>query len=251
MKPGPLANAAPEVDVTELPQSTRSPPLGSSDTDTSKPFGGVKSAAHAVVENLGLGELENIAPSSDLLPDASNPISAGGHDPTGELDLPELQDMLPSSSITASYGPNSSSKRPLSVSSELSSPPQSPKSARCPLCNAIVDRSFLDEFADGRRLRIRQQARFCKAHKVRSASTEWKERGYPDINWPRLDQRVTKYHPVIDDILKAKKLSFYRNVFADSIKNGKNRTLHQTLMQGESIEGLSPGYYGSRGARIL
>ena len=123
--------------------------------------------------------------------------------------------------------------------------------AVCPMCKQPVDPSYLEAVTKvGMRMSLRQQAQFCKAHKERSAESEWAERGYPEIDWPQLDTRLTRYHTFVDDILSRRKFSFYRNVFEDSLRSGKNKTLHESLIGGE-IEGTSPGYYGGRGAKVM
>lgn len=124
--------------------------------------------------------------------------------------------------------------------------------AVCPMCKQPVDKSFLEEFSKvDTRMSLRQQTQFCKAHKERSAESEWAERGYPEIDWQQFDIRITKYYTFIDEILSRRTFSFYRNAFEDSLKSGKHRTLQETLMGGDEVEGMSPGYYGGRGAKVM
>lgn len=184
--------------------------------------------------------------------------------------LRDLQ--LPPSSVTASSLQSTSNDAASSISS-LSSPPESPildasvehqtflafkipeyhnlTEAKCPVCKTIVDRDFLESFNNGNRLNVRQQGLFCRAHQKRSAVSEWEERGYPKIDWDRFDKRLKKHHHVLDAILKGMRQSFYRNALDDMVKSGRNRTLQQKMMSGEGVEGLSPGYYGTRGARAM
>lgn len=127
-----------------------------------------------------------------------------------------------------------------------------PQPAVCPMCKQAVDQSFLEEHTKvGMRMSLRQQAQFCKAHKERSAESEWQERGYPNIDWHQLDNRVAKFHTAMDEMLSRRRFSFYRNAFEDSLKRGKNRTVQEALMGGDEIEGTSPGYYGGRGAKLM
>lgn len=123
--------------------------------------------------------------------------------------------------------------------------------AKCPICKKAVERGFLEEFENAARLNIRQQLRFCKAHRARTAASEWEAKGYPKIDWQHFDKRLARFHGDLDEILRGKKPSFYRNAFEDHLKSGQNRTLHQTMMSGSSMEGLVPGYYGSRGAKLM
>ena len=191
-----------------------------------------------------------------------------------KLSLPDLQyrDVNPTSSVTASSIPSTSFNDGGSLSS-ISSAPESPElealkeqfafpelggvkyyappSAKCPICQETVERSFLEEFGSGKRLNVRQQARFCKAHKSRSAEKEWQAKGYPKIDWTSLGDRLKSFHGVVDNILKGNKPSFYRNTFEDQMKTGQNRTLQQSLLSGQGFEGLTPGYYGSKGSRLM
>ena len=126
------------------------------------------------------------------------------------------------------------------------------KPAVCPMCKQPVDKSYLEDFCEAdTRMSLRQQSQFCKAHKERSAKSEWEERGYPEIDWQQLDTRITKFHPFMDDVLLRRKSSFYRNAFEDTLKSGKNKTLQESLMGGDETEGTSPGYYGGRGAKVM
>ena len=130
-------------------------------------------------------------------------------------------------------------------------PNDEPTAALCPVCKVPVDRAFLEEFNNGKPLRARQQTYFCKAHKIRTAEQEWIEKGYPKIDWAKLDRRLEKLHPLIEDILAEKKPSYYRNAFEDRISKGQMKTLKATLFDGATMEGVLPGYYGSRGARAM
>lgn len=189
-----------------------------------------------------------------------------------KLRIPDLQYREPTSSVTVSSIPSASFNDDSSLSS-ISSAPDSPElealkeqfsfpelgvakyydhpSAKCPVCREPVERSFLGEFDAGKRLNVRQQVRFCKAHKMRSAENEWQAKEYPKIDWTHLGERLGKFYPVIDDLLKGDKPSFYRNAFEDQVRSGQNRTLQQSLISGQGFDGLAPGYYGSKGSRLM
>ena len=189
-----------------------------------------------------------------------------------KLELPrEAQFKQAPSSLTASSLPSMPYDVASSASS-LSSPPDSPvldashehnaflesvapgfnvqPLANCPVCKEVVDRDFLESFDCGKRLNVRQQTRFCRAHKQQSANTDWESRGYPKIDWRHLDDRLRKFHPALEDVLRGARPSFYRNAFEDRVKSGKNRRMQQSIV-GSEFEGLLPGYYGSRGARVM
>ena len=130
-------------------------------------------------------------------------------------------------------------------------PNPEPPPALCPVCKVPVDRTFLEEFNNGNALRYRQQTQFCKAHKIRDAEMEWKDRGYPNIDWAQFDKRLQEYHPIIEDILAGRKTSFYRNVYEDLISKRQIKSLVVELRDTAVMEGRLPGYYGTRGARAL
>lgn len=129
-------------------------------------------------------------------------------------------------------------------------PPSSPKT-QCPICKDPVSRLFMEESVGTGVLTVRQQQKFCKAHKFRSAEDEWRTKGYPKIDWPRFAERLTEYDTILSGILNGTQSSFYKNAFEDQMKAGGNRTLQQALMSGNDCEGLNMGYYGTKGARIM
>ena len=183
-----------------------------------------------------------------------------------------IQAPCPASSTTASTTLSSLDETGYSPPSSLSSPPASPVLdasqehhdflayeipeynapvvARCPMCKEEVDREFLESFDCGKRMNVRTQTRFCRAHKQETARSKWRQRRYPDIDWSTFNDRLQRYRPNIKRILDGDIPSYYRNVLEDAVKGGRNRTLHQSLMS-TGFHGLTPGYYGSRGARLM
>ena len=175
-------------------------------------------------------------------------------DKLGMDDNKENTNMAPSSSMSATTHSSSSSSSSIgdcSQSSGLSTPPDSPTKTRCPLCKGLVEKEWFEEVTGCKRLTMRQQSEFCKSHKIKSAHDDWRQRGYPNIDWTTFNQRMMSYHSAIENTLQGHKPSFYRNALEDSIRAGKNRTLKQTMMQGHDLEGLCLGYYGSRGAKMM
>lgn len=158
----------------------------------------------------------------------------------------------PLSSLGDSTLNSSQDGAPIITSGDIPIYDATAKPAVCPMCKQPVDKSYLEEFCRiDTRMSLRQQSQFCKAHKERSAKSEWEERGYPQIDWLQLDIRITKFHTFMDHVLSSRKSSFYRNAFEDTLKSGKNKTLQESLMGGDEIEGTSPGYYGGRGAKVM
>ncbi|KAL8932250.1 MAG: hypothetical protein Q9216_006913 [Gyalolechia sp. 2 TL-2023] len=129
-------------------------------------------------------------------------------------------------------------------------PPGSPRT-QCSICKEYVSRHFMEEFSGSKVLSVRQQQRFCKAHKVHSAESLWRERGYPTIDWHGFQKRLPEYDSALSGVLSGTCPSFYRNVFEDQIKTGANRRLKQAVLSDHGLEGLNMGYYGTKGARII
>ena len=63
--------------------------------------------------------------------------------------------------------------------------------------------------------------------------------------------QVKIHSEAIEGMLRNEEFSFYRNAYEDYLKREKHQTLQQSLVRGGGIEDFSPGYYGSRGARIM
>ncbi|OIW34721.1 hypothetical protein CONLIGDRAFT_17505 [Coniochaeta ligniaria NRRL 30616] len=114
----------------------------------------------------------------------------------------------------------------------------------CPMCGEAVQQELLDKFSKKKTMGITQQHRFCNYHKAKTARQTWVDRGYPDINWSKLDERIARHHRFLEDILKGGD-SHFGTLFGTNVKTGKNKTLLK------SDQNLTPGYYGSRGARVM
>ena len=231
------------------------------------------------VDNASVMRSSLPAKKSALITDAnalkSSKIQNAFHTATDKLGISNVQISIPPSAACDSSAPPTPLDATTALSSPLSSLDDSPlgscedgvpiitsedipdytakaQRAVCPMCKLPVDQSYLEGFTKvGTRMTLRQQAQFCKAHKERSAESEWAERGYPKIDWQQLDARIANFHPSMDDILSTRTFSFYRNAFEDSLKNGKNKTIQESLMRGDEVEGTLPGYYGGRGAKVM
>ena len=121
--------------------------------------------------------------------------------------------------------------------------------AQCPMCHEKVDRDFLEDFDNGRRLRVKRQQAFCQAHKLRSAREQWRERGYPIIVWASFDERLKKYFDQLEKLLRSEEPSFYRNMLAESVKGGERYFKKDYFEKNQDV--LTAGYYGSHGARQM
>ena len=125
----------------------------------------------------------------------------------------------------------------------------------CPVCDEMVERSFLDEFSNyAPRMNVRKQALFCHAHRRQSATEEYKAAGYPDIDWSKFPKRLKRHLGSVRDVLERKRGSWYRERLEERIKGGRLRTLHQTATSTNdetSLQKFVPGYFGTKGARLM
>ncbi|KAI0846789.1 RTC4-like domain-containing protein, partial [Daldinia vernicosa] len=117
--------------------------------------------------------------------------------------------------------------------------------ARCPMCHEVVDPELLAKHSDHGRMNIKKQAAFCRLHKRRAALDSGARKGYPKVNWERLDTRLDTYHGLLKEILEGTRKSHYHEVLRENVEAGKNRTLLKT------DDSLTPGYYGPHGLRVM
>ncbi|EJT76439.1 hypothetical protein GGTG_06358 [Gaeumannomyces tritici R3-111a-1] len=143
--------------------------------------------------------------------------------------------------------------RALSVSSSSSSlteleSVQSDGPDLCPMCDAPIDADLLDGLT-AITMSIAKQQKICQLHKRREANAQWKEKGYPTIDWDLLESRFERQHDHLDKVLRAEVDSHYRDVYSRRVDSGKGRTL--LTSEKEAGGSLTPGYYGFRGARLM
>jgi hypothetical protein len=124
------------------------------------------------------------------------------------------------------------------------------KPSLCPWCKKTVDPDALRKFQAQPKQRIREQQRFCESHQKETAEKEWKERGYPDIDWDTFDQRISGHFDELDRMLVPEATSYYRNVLDTLLKSGKAKNFRLTLA-GDALETICCGYYGTRGANKM
>lgn len=116
----------------------------------------------------------------------------------------------------------------------------------CPMCNQDVGKDRLGEFKREKPFAtVSDMQRFCQDHKQKSARKEWSDRGYPDIDWTKLDRRIAKHYDFLREILEGERKSHYAEKLRDQVRSGQNRTLLK------SDTNLTPGYYGIRGLRAM
>ncbi|KGO47469.1 hypothetical protein PEX1_033940 [Penicillium expansum] len=126
--------------------------------------------------------------------------------------------------------------------------PSPPRIALCPMCHKEVDWASLELFKSQAKQRIREQVMFCESHKLRSAMDLWRDRGYPNINWDKFEERVQSYFPELEKLLVPGAFSYYRNILGTSFAPGKARNFRVTVSDDERLETMTCGYYGTMGA---
>ncbi|APA05558.1 hypothetical protein sscle_01g003280 [Sclerotinia sclerotiorum 1980 UF-70] len=112
---------------------------------------------------------------------------------------------------------------------------------RCPMCNEAVAAEDLEAFGE---MNTRKQEKFCLSHQRKSARSNWKVKGYPDIDWTTLDSRIANHHAFIKRLISGASCHS-RDKLDEKIRTGKDRNLMKTTTN------LTPGYYGSRGLRLM
>ncbi|KFY77123.1 hypothetical protein V499_03420 [Pseudogymnoascus sp. VKM F-103] len=151
----------------------------------------------------------------------------------------------------------SSQLRDLLDADEVTPPPtHNPDETKCPMCGTYVPLSLLLDFAasfpsvDPFAMRIQVQSRFCSHHRRHTAASS---ANYPPIAWTELPSRVRAHLPSIRVFLDNPDStpSHYRDLLAEDIAAGRNRTLMQSIMSGAGGRVRVPGYYGPRGARVI
>lgn len=111
----------------------------------------------------------------------------------------------------------------------------------CPMCGAALDPNELSRY---RKMTTRQQEKICRDHQSKSAMEEWSSKGYPEIDWVKLDFRISRHHAFIRELVNGGR-SHYRDLLEETVNAGKDRSLMKMTTN------LIPGYYGPRGLRII
>jgi hypothetical protein len=115
---------------------------------------------------------------------------------------------------------------------------------QCPLCGGFIQDDLQEPLKKAMRMTVQEQTDFCHVHRKKSAQEEWVAKGFPDIDWLSLDNRIAKHHDALQSILEGED-SHYRTAYSKKVSSGKSRT----LLKEES--NLIPGYYGTRGLRTM
>jgi hypothetical protein len=165
--------------------------------------------------------------------------------PSPPLDITDSENDSPLSSAP-SYG-----SIDLSTENEDDSRTKfNPADHLCPMCKEPVDPGALLVFRAQPKQRIRDQRKFCESHKISSAEQEWKKAGYPTINWDEFDQRIESHFSEIEKLMVPDSSSYYRNYLKSMLKDGKAKNF-ALRFEGDALEALSCGYYGTRGSERM
>lgn len=165
--------------------------------------------------------------------------------PSPPLDITDSENDSPLSSAP-SYG-----SIDLSTENEDDSRSKfNPADYLCPMCKEPVDPGALLVFRAQPKQRIRDQRKFCESHKISSAEQEWKNAGYPTIDWDEFDQRIESHFSEIEKLMVPDNSSYYRNYLRSMLKDGKAKNF-ALKFEGDALETLSCGYYGTRGSERM
>ncbi|KAF2403962.1 hypothetical protein EJ06DRAFT_579871 [Trichodelitschia bisporula] len=122
---------------------------------------------------------------------------------------------------------------------------------QCPICHATVDEQALADYKlENPRMTYRQQSRFCTQHKTAEAKVIYAERGYPKIDFEALPRRLKKMKRKMGKLMDNPGEMYFHRRMESAVDQGKARSLLKSILGGED-EGLSMGYYGSRGMQII
>ena len=113
--------------------------------------------------------------------------------------------------------------------------------AHCPMCGQPCNAGELKQWGA---MDTRKQERFCRSHRKTPAEKKWFSKGYPEIDWEKLDSRISEHHDFIKRLLNGADCH-YRKTFEEMVAAGKGRSLRKLESN------LTPGYYGSRGLNTI
>ena len=135
----------------------------------------------------------------------------------------------------------------------------------CPICKAPIEREDYWSFWTGKtdEKTYKNQSMFCLQHRTKSAKDEYKRKGYPEIDWRALPQRIKKHRMELFRILMNEQPSEYRDRYEPIARTGKAAAVPsrrkdlpedvQEKLESYALDDKStyPGYYGPRGRRVI
>lgn len=130
------------------------------------------------------------------------------------------------------------------------------QAVNCTLCHKKIPRGMAEEGLDIWKRPFRQQRSFCNRHTKYEASQDWISRGYPDIDWERLEERIVALYPDIQATVTGKRWSAFEDSMNEKCLtrgDGASTTkrMRLTALDDDMLRRVSVGYYGPRGAEIM
>lgn len=129
--------------------------------------------------------------------------------------------------------------------------------ATCDICGASVDKlmkeNFQDQYTKGKQMSFRWQQRFCRHHKQQTAKEEWQRRGWPDIDWAGLEQRMYRFDDRLRDVICNPAQSEWKQDLRRQKRPSKSK-LPEVGAAGDEPEIETrawTGYYGPRGEKVM
>lgn len=126
---------------------------------------------------------------------------------------------------------------------------------RCAYCNEAVKRSLLEdfevEFLKGHEMTYKWKKRFCTWHQKQEAEAKFIEKGYPNVDWKLLPQRMRAHDSFLRDVINDKVESYYRSELKRKSKKGSKNLQKAITDKERSKGGASMGYYGPRGEKMM
>lgn len=121
----------------------------------------------------------------------------------------------------------------------------------CKFCFQEVDRTLAETYSwPSSRPTMLQKGEYCTWHKTKEAEKEWREQGYPTINWTKLKDRLNDYDSELERLINEPDTSHYRQILKDTTK-GKIHSLAR-LQEDEDVDlDLELGFYGYRGLDMM
>jgi hypothetical protein len=107
----------------------------------------------------------------------------------------------------------------------------------CPLCGVEIDGTWLIGWRLDKRSSYQHKKRFCLVHTKRSAKIEWRERGYPNINWRSLKSRFRSFHSALN------------RVISEGVQDNKPKKPRLSIAN--QIPLATAGYYGPKGRELM
>lgn len=126
--------------------------------------------------------------------------------------------------------------------------------AQCDICSEDVDvllkQEYEEEYLQGRSWKYSRQQEFCRYHRQVRAKELWLERGYPDLQWEGLEDRLRAQHKRLVNVMEGKMDSIYRRELERQTASGTTKSTTREY-NSSSASTVTVGYYGPRGEKAM